>query len=64
MKYNPVADYKWDLVDAKEDVEWMISEIKRLREQLDMYKELTEELKRQIREEIGGSSNTGGSQDG
>lgn len=64
MKYNPVADYKWDLVDAKEDVEWMISEIKRLREQLDMYKELTEELKRQIRDEIGGSSNAGGSEGG
>lgn len=63
MKYNPVADYKWDLVDAKEDVEWMISEIKRLREQLEMYKELTEELKRQIRDEIGGSSNAGGSDD-
>ncbi|MFP4483249.1 MAG: hypothetical protein ACOCYG_07230 [Spirochaetota bacterium] len=54
MKYNPVADYKWDLVDAREDVEWMIAEIKRLRSELAMYRELTEELKRQIRQEIGG----------
>ena len=51
MKYNPGADYKWDLVDAREDVEWMISEIKRLREELQMYRELTDELKRQLQEQ-------------
>ncbi len=54
MKYNPAADYKWDLVNAKEDVEWMISEIKRLREELAIYKEFTEELKRQLQNEIDG----------
>lgn len=56
MKYNPVADYKWDLIDAREDVEWMISEIKRLREELSMYRELTEELKRQIQDELNTSA--------
>jgi hypothetical protein len=56
MKYNPEAEYKWDLVDAREDVEWMIAEIKRLREELEMYRELTDELKRQLREELEGGS--------
>lgn len=56
MKYNPVAEYKWDLIDAREDVEWMIAEIKRLREELSLYRELTEELKRQIQEDLDSSS--------
>jgi len=58
MKYNPVAEYKWDLIDAREDVEWMVAEIKRLREELSLYRELTEELKRQIQEDLNGTAGT------
>jgi len=52
MKYNPDSDYHWDLKDAREDVEWMIAEIRRLREENEMFRELVDEFKRIIWHDI------------
>lgn len=52
IKYNPETTFKFDLIDAREDVEWMVAEIKRLRDENAMLRELVESLKKQITEEI------------
>ena len=52
VKYNPEAKFKFDLIDAREDVEWMVAEIKRLREENAMLREMVESLKSQITDEI------------
>jgi hypothetical protein len=31
IKYNPELDMKYDVIDAEEDIKWMIYEIKKLR---------------------------------
>lgn len=52
MKYNPSNDYKFDITDAREDVEWMISEIRRLREENETLKEFIDSMREQIEGEL------------
>ncbi len=52
MKYNPGNQYKYDLSDAREDVEWMMAEIKRLREENSQLKEFIDSIKEQISNEL------------
>jgi hypothetical protein len=52
IKYNPGADFDYDINDATEDVHWMIYEIKRLREENGHYKEFIDSYKDQIKKEL------------
>jgi two-component SAPR family response regulator len=54
MKYNPNKEYKFDITDAREDVEWMISEIRRLRAENETLKEFIDSLRVQLEGELGG----------
>ncbi len=54
MKYNPGNEYKFDIADAREDVEWMISEIRRLREENNTLKEFIDSLRGQLERELSG----------
>jgi hypothetical protein len=60
MKYNPESDFKFDLIDAREDVEWMISEIKRLREENLHLKEFTESFRQNVQDDIKRRSDNSG----
>lgn len=53
LKYNPNSEYTYDVVNAEEDVVWMIYEIKRLREENQHYKEFIDSMRRQIAEDLG-----------
>ena len=48
MKYNPDSEFKFDLIDAREDIEWMIAEIERLREENRHLKEFVDSIRSQI----------------
>ena len=48
IKYNPGAEYGYDVVDADEDIRWMVFEIKRLRDENRHYKEFIGSLKDQM----------------
>lgn len=52
IKYNPDADMKYDILDAEEDIKWMLFEIKRLRSENRELKEFAETLRDQISEEL------------
>lgn len=52
IKYNPGAEFDYNIIDATEDVHWMIYEIKRLREENSHYKEFIESYKDQIKKEL------------
>lgn len=52
IKYNPEADMSYDVVDAEEDIEWMIYEIKQLRKENKELKEFATALRDQISEEL------------
>ena len=52
IKYNPGAEFDYNIQDATEDVHWMIYEIKRLREENSHYKEFIESYKDQIKKEL------------
>ncbi|MFO7849827.1 MAG: hypothetical protein R6V67_07700 [Spirochaetia bacterium] len=53
IKYNPLADYKYDIQNAEEDFEWMIYEIKRLRDENAQYREFINTMRKQLEDEIG-----------
>lgn len=53
FKYNPKAEYGIDLEDAREDIEWMIAEIKRLRQENASYREFIDTIRSQIEHELG-----------
>jgi hypothetical protein len=55
FKYNPKAEYNFDLEDAREDIEWMIAEIKRLRQENASYREFIDTIRDQIEHELGGT---------
>lgn len=52
IKYNPESDMSYDIIDAEEDIEWMIYEIKQLREENRELKEFAKALRDQIAEEL------------
>ncbi|MDC7234218.1 MAG: hypothetical protein PQJ58_13370 [Spirochaetales bacterium] len=52
IKYNPGAEFDYDLTDATEDVRWMIFEIKKLREENEQYREFIASYRKQISEEL------------
>lgn len=52
IKFNPGADFDYDINDATEDIHWMIYEIKRLREENSHYKEFVDSYKDQIKKEL------------
>ncbi len=52
IKYNPDSDMSYDVVDAEEDIEWMIYEIKLLRRENKELKEFAKALRDQISEEL------------
>lgn len=53
IKYNPMADYNYDIIDAEEDVEWMIHEIRKMYDENKQLKEFIDELRRQMEQELG-----------
>jgi hypothetical protein len=53
MKYNPNAEFDYDISDATEDIRWMIFEIKKLREENIQYREFINSYKAQMKEELG-----------
>ncbi len=52
IKYNPVADYNYDIENAEEDFEWMIYEIKRLRGENSQYREFIDSMRAQLDDEL------------
>ena len=52
IKFNPASDMSYDIVDAEEDIKWMIYEIKRLRNENKELKEFAETLRDQMTEEL------------
>ena len=56
MKYNPDNEYKFDLIDAREDIEWMVAEIKRLRSENSQLKEFIDSVRDQLKDEMEASS--------
>lgn len=52
IKYNPGADFDYDIKDATEEIQWMIYEIKRLREENNHYKEFMDSYNDQIKKEL------------
>ena len=54
IKYNPESDMNYDVVDAEEDIRWMIFEMKRLRNENKELKEFAETLRDQMTEELKG----------
>lgn len=53
LKYNRNAEMKYDIVNAEEDIRWMIYEIKRLREENHNYKEFIDAVRKQMATELG-----------
>lgn len=52
IKYNPESDMSYDVIDAEEDIEWMVYEIKLLRRENKELKEFAKALRDQITEEL------------
>lgn len=52
IKYNPGAEFDYDISDATEDIHWMIYEIKRLREENEQYKEFIDAYKEEIKKAL------------
>jgi len=52
IKYNPNAEMNYDIIEAEEDIKWMIFEIKKLRNENKELKEFVETLRDQIEEEL------------
>jgi len=53
LKYNRNSEMKYDIVNAEEDIKWMIYEIKRLREENRNYKEFIDSIRKQMAAELG-----------
>ncbi len=53
IKYNPSAEYSYDVEDADEDFRWMVFEIEQLREENQHYKEFIAAIKDQMVSELG-----------
>jgi hypothetical protein len=53
ITYNPRAEYSFDIENAEEDVEWMIYEIKRLKEENMRLKEFIDAIRFQMEDELG-----------
>ncbi len=53
IKYNPLAEYRYDIQNAEEDFEWMVYEIKRLRRENLEYREFIDTIRNQLEEEVG-----------
>lgn len=53
FKYNPKSEYKFDLEDAREDVEWMLAEIKHMRDENAKLREFIDSLRAQMERELG-----------
>lgn len=54
IKFNPDAEMNYDVLDAEEDIKWMLYEIKRLREENRELKEFAGALRDQIAAELDG----------
>ena len=54
IKFNPDAEMNYDVLDAEEDIKWMLYEIKRLREENRELKEFAGALRDQIAAELEG----------
>jgi len=52
FKYNPHAEFNYDLEDAMEDVEWMLAELKRLTSENEHYREFIDTLRGQMEKEL------------
>ncbi|MBN1700100.1 MAG: hypothetical protein JW881_21495 [Spirochaetales bacterium] len=53
ITYNPLSEYNFDIENAEEDVEWMIYEIKRLKEENERLKEFIDAIRVQMENELG-----------
>jgi hypothetical protein len=56
IRYNPKAEYGYEISNAEEDIEWMVYEIERLRNENAAFREFIGELKRQIEQDLGSRS--------
>jgi len=53
VTFNPGAEFDYDVSDASEDINWMIYEIKRLREENTHYSEFVNTYRKQMGKELG-----------
>ena len=53
LKYNPNNTYKYDIINAEEDIAWMVYELKRLRDENTNYREFIDTLRQQMVNELG-----------
>lgn len=52
IKYNRSAEYAFDLVDAREDVEWLIAELRQLRSENSHLREMLAVLRDQLHNDL------------
>lgn len=57
IRYNPAADYSFDVEEAEDDITWLLYEVKRLSAENRQYKEFIAALRDQMTEELGGGGN-------
>lgn len=53
IKYNPASDFDYDVLDASEDIKWMIFEIRRLREENEHYREFLDSYRKDLSRDLG-----------
>lgn len=52
IKYNPLEEYNYEIQNAEEDFEWMLYEIKRLRDENRKYREFIDTMRSQLEDEL------------
>ena len=52
IKWNPEADFQYDIEDAVEDIEWMTYEIRRLREENEEFRAFIDAVRGQMTSEL------------
>ena len=54
IRYNPVSEFGYDIEDATEDIEWMIHEIRRLRDENAHLQEFADSYRKDLHKDING----------
>lgn len=57
IKWNPEADFNYDINDAVEDIEWMTYEIRRLREENEELRTFIDAIRNQVESELSRTRN-------
>ncbi|MCF7928976.1 MAG: hypothetical protein K9L68_08795 [Spirochaetales bacterium] len=51
-RYNPASEMLYDIREAGDDMNWLIHEVRRLREENGQLREFIDELRRQMEDEL------------